>query len=223
MKRVLLITIMCSISFVLNAQNRYRLNEDLPYDVMISLKGSYHTLQDNFKDNYDWGAGGSLSVQWYYEEQHFSWGIDIGYDRFQPKSIKLPFLPTKQLFVAWQMPITLFVNYYLNLYRHDDLSFRFFAGIGGSTVWGTYDYSFSTLDNDYTTGQYTNMQEYYFKDFEAQSGFKFGFIPRAGFFFTPNHKHAFGIEASMEKYFANGRLEKQLTYTGSIFFTYIID
>ena len=214
---------MFCLSFAVFSQDRYRLNEDVPYDVMLSVRGTYHILQDNFLDNYDWGAGGKITAEWYYEELHFSWGISLGYDRFQPKSLKLDYLPTKQLFVAWQMPLTAFINYYVNLYRHDDLAFRAYIGIGGSALWGTYDYSFSQMDNDYTTGQYSNLEEYYFKDFEAQSGFKFGFVPHAGLFFTPNKKYAFGVEAAMDKYFANGRLEKQLSYSGSIYFTYIID
>jgi opacity protein-like surface antigen len=210
MKKILVLALVCiALSTNINAQNRHRLTGGAPFDVFVSLRGNYIMPQDNFKDNYKWGAGGKVQVEFQYQELKLSWGLSLGYDRFQPKTLKWDYLPTKQLFVAQQAPLTLFVNYYFF-----NEKIKPYVGIGGGIVWGRYDYSFSNE---------ANIQEYYNRDFEGQSGFKFGWIPRVGIMFSLDHKNAFGLEGSMENYLKNDRLEKQTTYSVTLQYTYIID
>ncbi|MBQ7984770.1 MAG: hypothetical protein IJ250_03940 [Bacteroidales bacterium] len=217
MKKIIITLILCFVYAGINAQDRHRAG-DSPYDLFLSVRGCYHLVQDNFKDNYSWGAGGKIVAEWQYQEIKLSWGISMGYSRYQPKWLKWDFVPTKQLFVAQEIPVTLFVNYYFF-----NNKVKPYVGVGGSVMWGKYDYSFSNMENTYTTGRYTNLDEYYYKDFEVEGGFKFGVIPHVGFMFSLDHRNAFGAEFSWDKYFSNGRLEKQNNYTATLYYTYIID
>ena len=203
----LLLVILSTLS--LSAQDRHRLSGGEPYDVFLSIRGNYILTQDNFKDNYDWGAGGAFQIEFQYQEIKLSWGVSLGYERFQPKTLKWDYLPTKQLFVAQQVPLTVFCNYYFF-----NEKIKPYVGVGVGTVWGRYDYSFSNYDN---------IVEYYNRDFEGQSGFKFGVIPRVGCMFSLDHKNGFGLEFSMQQYFQNDRLEKQKTFAATLQYTYIID
>ncbi|MCF0210735.1 MAG: hypothetical protein HUK18_05450 [Bacteroidales bacterium] len=188
---------------------RHRLSSGEPYDVFLSLKGQYFMTQDNFKDNYLWGAGGEFQIEFQYQEAKISWGFGLGYDRFQPKTMKRPYLPTKQLFVAQQVPVTLFCNYYILNER-----IKPYVGLGLGVVWGRYDYSFSNAEN---------INEYYNREFEGQSGFRFGWIPRVGCMISLDHKNGFGIELGMQNYLKQDRLEKQTTFSAALQYTYIID
>ena len=217
MKKIIVAALLGVISLTAIAQDRHRAG-DQPYDIFLSVRPTYYILQDNFLDNYDWGAGGKAVVEWQYQELKISWGLSLGYNRYQPKWEKRPYVPVKQLFVAQEIPVTLFVNYYFF-----NNKVKPYVGIGGCALWGKYDYSFSVADNDYTSGRYNNKDEYFYRDFEAESGFKFGVLPHVGLMFSLDHKHGFGFEAGMEKFFANGRLEKQQTYSIAVYYTYIID
>ena len=190
------------------SQNRHRLTGGEPYDVFLSFRGHYLMTQDNFKDNYQWGAGGDFQVEFQYQEIKLSWGVSLGYDRFQPDSAKIQYLPTKQNFVAWQVPLTVFCNYYFF-----NEKIKPYVGIGLGAVYGRYDFSLSK----------ENFNDYYYRDFEGQSGIKFGWMSRVGCMFSLNHKHGFGLEFGMQNYFANKKLEKQTTFSATLQYTYIID
>lgn len=190
------------------AQNRHRLSSGEPYDVFLSLRGHYLLTNGDIKDNYQWGAGGDFQVEFQYQEIKLSWGLSLGYDRFQPETAKLPFLPTKQNFVAWQVPLTVFCNYYFF-----NEKIKPYVGIGLGAVLGRYDYSLSK----------ENIADYYYRDFEGQSGIRFGWMPRLGCMFSLDHRHGFGIEFGMQNYFANKKLQKQTTYSIGLQYSYIID
>lgn len=218
MKKIIAAIFCIIFLFNVNAQDRHRWG-DQPYDIFLSARGSYYVLQDNFKDNYSWGAGGKLIAEWQYQEWKFSWGISLGYNRYQPKWQKRAFIPTKQLFVAQEIPITLNLNYYFF-----NNKVKPYVGVGLSALWGKYDYSFSKMSNNYTNDEIdNNTDEYFYRDFEAESGWKYGIIPHVGFMFSLDHRNGFGVEFAKEHYWENGRLEKQDTYSASIYYTFIID
>ncbi len=217
MKKLFVFTFLFVVSLSAFSQDRHRAG-DQPYDIFVSLRPTYYLLQDNFKDNYEWGAGGKINVEWLYQELHFSWGFSFGYNRYQPKWLKWDYVPTKQLFVAQEIPIILNLNYYPFVNK-----VKPYIGVGLATMWGKYDYSFSKMKNNYTDGRHNNLDRYYYQEFEMESGFKFGVIPHVGLMFSLDHKHGFGFEVSMDKFFANGRMEKQNTLSGTIYYTYIID
>ncbi|MDY6403176.1 MAG: hypothetical protein SPK52_04010 [Synergistales bacterium] len=202
---VILLCLSASNSF---SQNRHRLTGGEPYDVFLSFRGHYLITQDNFKDNYQWGAGGDFQVEFQYQEVKLSWGVSLGYDRFQPESAKIQYLPTKQNFAAWQVPLTVFCNYYFF-----NEKIKPYVGIGLGAVYGRYDFSLSK----------ENFNDYYYRDFEGQSGIKFGYMPRVGCMFSLNHKNGFGLEFGMQSYFKNKKLEKQTTFSATLQYTYIID
>ncbi|MBR1769722.1 MAG: hypothetical protein IJ748_04610 [Bacteroidales bacterium] len=208
MKRIISILTVLAFIGTLAAQNRHRLSSGEPYDVFLSLRGHYLMTRDNFKDNYQWGAGGEFQLEFQYQETKLSWGISLGYDRFQPETAKIQYLPTKQNFVAQQVPFTLFANYYFF-----NEKIKPYVGIGLGAVWGRYDYSLSD----------ENFDDYYYRDFEGQSGIKFGYMPRLGCMFSLNHKHGFGLEFGMQSYFAADKLQKQTTFSATLQYTYIID
>jgi hypothetical protein len=217
MKKIIVVVLLSLICWPLFSQDRHRVG-DQPYDIFVSFRPTYYSLQDNFKDNYKWGLGGKVNIEWLYQELHLAWGISVGYNRYQPKSLKWDFVPTKQLFVAQEIPITLNLNYYPFVNK-----VKPYIGVGLSAMWGKYDYSFSEMENNYTDGLNTNLERYYYQEFEMESGFKFGIIPHVGLMFSLDHKNGFGFEVGLERYFANGRLEKQNTLSGTIYYTYIID
>ena len=210
MKKIFLtLLLVLTLGTVSQAQDRHRLGGGEPYDVFLSFRGQYFMPQDNFKDNYAWGAGTEFQIEFQYQEIKLSWGVGLGYDRFQPQTLKWDFLPTKQLFVAQQVPLTLFCNYYILNER-----IKPYVGIGFCVVWGRYDYSFSSEEN---------IIEYYNRDFEGQSGFKFGWMPKVGCMFSLDHKNGFGLELGMQNYLKQDRLEKQTTFSATLQYTYIID
>ncbi|MBR1774527.1 MAG: hypothetical protein IJ759_03280 [Bacteroidales bacterium] len=217
MKKIIIAVLLSVVSLTAFSQDRHRAG-DQPYDIFVSLRPTYYILQDNFLDNYDWGAGGKVNIEWLYQELHLSWGISVGYNRYQPKWLKWDFVPTKQLFVAQEIPIILNFNYYPFVNK-----VKPYIGVGLSAMWGKYDYSFSIMKNNYTTGLESNLDRYYYQEFEMESGFKFGVIPHVGLMFSLDHKNGFGFEVGMERYFSNGRMEKQNTLSGTIYYTYIID
>ncbi len=196
------------VSFYLTAQNRHRLGSGEPYDVFLSLRGHYLVTNGEIKDNYQWGGGGNFQVEFQYQEIKLSWGMSLGYDRFQPETAKLNYLPTKQNFVAWQVPLTVFCNYYFF-----NEKIKPYVGIGIGAILGRYDYSLSA----------ENFKDYYYRDFEGQSGIRFGYMPRLGCMFSLDHKNGFGIEFGMQDYFANKKLQKQRTFSLGVQYTYIID
>lgn len=217
MKKIIVVAIACLFGLTAFTQDRHRAG-DQPYDVFISFRPTYYMLQDNFVDNYDWGAGGKVVAEWQYQEWKFSWGVSLGYNRYQPKSAKRSFIKTKQLAVAQEIPIVLFANYYF--FNH---KVKPYVGIGVTATWGKYDYSFSRMKNNYTNGLQSNWDYYFYQEFEMESGFKFGVIPHLGLMFSLDHRNGFGFEIGMERLFENGRLEKQNTFSGTIYYTYIID
>ncbi|MCH3923526.1 MAG: hypothetical protein LKE30_01215 [Bacteroidales bacterium] len=204
---ILIVVLFCVINS--NAQDRHRLSNGQPYDVFLSVKGHFLKPLSNLSDNYKWGAGGNISVEYQYQEIKLSWGFSLGYDRFQPKTLKRQFLPTKQTFVAQQAPFVVFVNYYFF-----NEKVKPYIGCGFGAMWGKYDYSFSNT---------ANINEYYNRDYEGQSGFHFGVLPHVGLMISTNHRDGFGIEFGLENYFKNDRLEKLSTFSATLNYTYIID
>ena len=217
MKKIIIVSLLYLIVLPSYSQDRHRAG-DQPYDIFISVRPTYYKLEENFLDNYEWGAGGKINIEWLYQELHFSWGLSIGYNRYQPKWLKWDYVPTKQLFVAQEIPIILNLNYYPFVNK-----IKPYIGIGIATIWGKYDYSFSRMNNSYTDGLNTNLDRYYYQNFETESGFKFGIIPHLGLMFSLDHHNGFGFEVSVDRFFANGRMEKQKTLSGTIYYTYIID
>lgn len=208
MKKIISILIVCAFITSLSAQNRHRLDSGEPYDIFLSVRGHYLMTQGDIKDNYKWGCGGEFQVEFQYQELKLSWGLTLGYDRFQPETAKLDYLQTKQTFVAQQVPFTVFCNYYLF-----NEKIKPYIGLGLGVVWGRYDYSLSE----------ENIAEYYNRDFEGQSGLKFGVIPRVGVMFSLDHRNGFGVEFGMQNYFKQEKLQKQTTFSATLQYTYIID
>ena len=143
------------------------------------------------------------------EETRLGFGLELAYNYCVPQSFKRNYLQTKYNWAAHQVPVFLTANYYF----YNEV-FKPFVGIAVGTVWGKYDYSLSTE---------ASTEEYYLRDFEGQSGWRFAFAPKVGLLISTNHKHAFGLELSMPYCFEAWRLENQYSFNAALTYTFIID
>ncbi len=222
MKKTVLTTVL--MIFLIGLSNLYsqgrRLDTGEPYTIFYILKGHYLSSMSELDKNYNWGTGGSLSIEYQFKETKLGLGLEMGYSWVNPNLYKIQYLPTKELFPANQIPLTLYANYYI---LNESTYYNFFdrikpyVGLGLGTIWGRYDYSLSTEENKRQV-----KEGYYLRDFEGQSGFRLGVLPRVGVFIaTP--KHGFGVEAGYQYYHKNGRLETQSHYTLGLTYIYVVD
>jgi outer membrane protein W len=221
MKRVGILFLLVSLLGFNNAssQDYHRLSNGEPYDIFYSVKPLAFKTFGDFTKNYIWGAGFSASIEYQFQEVKIGVGAELGFSYVKGTSYKIEFLPRKFVKDAQQVPFTLYANYYF----HNEESYYSFwdrlkpyAGIGFGAIWGLYDYS---LSND--ANKSDDSFGYYLRDYEGQSGFRVGLIPRVGLMVAMDH-HAIGFEASFQHYFSLGRLEKQQQYSIALTYTYII-
>ncbi|MDR1725765.1 MAG: porin family protein [Bacteroidales bacterium] len=218
MKKIVSVSIII-VSFLLVFANgsafaqRHRLTNGEPYDIFMSIRPYYMVVQGDLSKNYEWGVGGNLLLEFQLQDIKLSAGLEIGYNYFYPKTYKVDFLPRKYLWSASQIPLTLFCNYYFT--KNEKL--KPYIGLGLSTVYGKYDYSLSNEKN------MSVEFGYYLRDYEGQSGWHFGFVPRLGFMFSLDHKNAFGFELGYQYYFSNGNMEQMQNFTAGLNYTFIID
>ena len=165
--------------------------------------------QGDFNKNYTYLYGGGLAFEIQMEETRLGFGLELAYNYCVPQSFKRNYLQTKYNWAAHQVPVFLTANYYF----YNEV-FKPFVGIAVGTVWGKYDYSLSTE---------ASTEEYYLRDFEGQSGWRFAFAPKVGLLISTNHKHAFGFELSMPYCFEAWRLENQYSFNAALTYTFIID
>jgi opacity protein-like surface antigen len=209
MRKIFILIVILSTALAATAQ-RHRLSNGEPYDIFLSVRPSYLYLQEDLTKNYQWGAGTNFVLEFQFQEIKVGAGVEIGYNYFSPKSYKLRFLPRKFLWAANQVPITFYCNYYFT--KNEKL--KPYIGLGIGAVWGKYDYSLSNADN---------MDYYYLRDYEGQSGWHIGVVPRVGFMFSLDHRNAFGLEFGYQYYLKNDKLEQMQSITAALNYTFIID
>ena len=191
------------------AQQRHRFASGEPYDIFLSVKAAGGLAQGDFNKNYTYLYGGGLAFEIQMEETRLGFGLELAYNYCVPQSFKRNYLQTKYNWAAHQVPVFLTANYYF----YNEV-FKPFVGIAVGTVWGKYDYSLSTE---------ASTEEYYLRNFEGQSGWRFAFAPKVGILISTNHKHAFGFELSMPYCFKAWRLENQYSFNAALTYTFIID
>jgi opacity protein-like surface antigen len=213
MKKIAILAILISISLCVSAQ-RHRLSNGEPYDIFLSVRPSFVMLNADLDKNYQWGVTTNFVLEFQLQETKLGFGAEIGYNYFNPKSYKLDFLPRKYLWSAHQVPLTVYCNYYFT--KNEKL--KPYIGLGLGVVYGVYDYSLSSPEN-----MALEENGYYLREYEGQGGWHFGVVPRLGFMFTLNHKHAFGIEAAYQYYLKNDRMEQMQNMLFGLTYTFIID
>ncbi|HIW87318.1 MAG TPA: hypothetical protein IAC47_03480 [Candidatus Onthomorpha intestinigallinarum] len=209
MKKQLLFIIFLTAFIGSYAQQRHRTASGEPYDIFLSVKPTGGLAQGDFEKNYTYVYGVNMAFEYQLEEIKLGLGFELGYLYGVPQTFKLPFIQSKKNWGAHQMPFTLTANYYFFNER-----IKPFVGIGLGVIWGRYDYSLSSEES---------IDEYYLRDFEGQSGWRFGFIPKIGLMISMDHRNGFGIEFSMPYYIPAGRLENQYSINMALNYTFIID
>lgn len=209
MKRTFLLVVMLTLAFGGFSQQRHRLKSGQPYDIFLSVRPTGGMAMGDFENNYTYIYGAHFAFELQLEETRLGLGLEIGYNYCVPQSAKLAYLPAKYNWAASQVPILLTANYYF--YNED---FKPYVGIGIGTVWGRYDYSLSSDES---------IKDYYLREFEGQSGWRFAVEPKIGLMYTRNHKHAFGVEFSLPYCFKAWRLENQYSLNAALTYTFIID
>lgn len=202
------------------AQDTRRLSSGEPYTIYYIAKGHYFNSKSELDKNYNYGAGTSLGLEYQFKELNFGIGMELGYTRINPNSYKIKYLPRKYLYPANQIPFTIYANYYLhNEHIYYNLIDRLkpYVGLGIGTIWGKYDYSLSNEDNMRQV-----KEGYYLREYEGQSGFRIGVLPRIGLLIAGS-KHAFGMELGYQYYHKNGRLESQSHYTLGLTYIYVVN
>lgn len=224
MKKILLLNLI--ILFGLGIQNDVfsqktrRLGSGEPYTIYYIAKGHLLNSKADLDKNYNNGLGANFGIEYQFKELKLGIGMELGYTYINPNSYKLQYLPRKYLFPANQIPFTIYANYYLH---NEHTYYNFFdrvkpyIGLGIGTIWGRYDYSLSNDDNKRQV-----KEGYYLREYEGQSGFRVGVLPRVGLIIS-TYKHAFGFEYGYQYYHKNGRLETQSHQTFGLTYIYVVD
>ena len=150
----LILTSLCSFA------QRHRLANGEPYDIFFQIKPTGGMSLGDFAKNNTYIYGSHFAVEFQLQETKLGIGLEFGYNYCVPKAIKRPFLQTKNNWASQQVPMMLNFNYYIFNER-----IKPYVGLGIGTIWGRYDYSLSTEES---------TEEYYLRDFEGQSGWRFG-------------------------------------------------
>lgn len=203
---ILLLTTLFGFSNQTMAQDGHRLANGEPYDIFYTVKPYYvHPMGSSLTKNYKMGWGGTLGLEFQFQEKNIGIGAELGYANLAGKSAKIQYLPRKYLFNANQIPFTIYCNYYLhNETTYYDFIDRIkpYVGLGFGFIWGKYDYSLSNEEN-----KSPDNFGYYLRDYEGQSGFRFGVSGRAGILYA-TRRQSFGAEVSFQNYYKWDRLEK---------------
>ncbi|MDD3286397.1 hypothetical protein SDC9_25486 [bioreactor metagenome] len=217
---LLVFALMLCLSNTAKSQDYHRLANGEPYDIFYIAKPAFFSAYgDYFPVNYDKGAGINFALEYQFQEIKVGVGVELGYTFMKSNSYKIKYLPRKFLNDASQIPLTIYVNYYLH---NQESYFSFgdrlkpYVGIGFGAIWGKYDYSLSTDANkDY------DAFGYYLREYEGQAGIRVGILPRIGLLIS-GERHAFGFEAGYQHYFSLGRLEQQQHFSVGLTYCYII-
>lgn len=199
----LILTSLCAFS------QRHRLASGEPYDIFFQVKPIGGIALGDFAKNNTYIYGSHFALEFQLQETKLGIGLEFGYNYCVPMAYKRPFLQTKNNWASQQVPMFLNVNYYIFNER-----IKPYVGLGIGTIWGRYDYSLSTEES---------TDEYYLRDFEGQSGWRFGLTPKVGLMISMDHRHGFGLEFSLPYQFGFNRLETQYTINLGLNYTYIID
>ncbi len=202
------------------SQDYHRLANGEPYDILYTVKPAFYMATGKyFPVNYNNGLGGTIGLEYLFQEIKVGVGVELGYVFMNANTYKIKHLPRKLLNDAHQIPFTIFANYYL---RNHESYFSFsdrirpYVGLGFTSIWGKYDYSLSTEENK----QYDSFG-YYLREYEGQAGIRVGFLGRLGLQIL-TERHAFGVECGFYHYFAGERLEEQQMLSFGLTYSFII-